>query len=155
MELSEVQWGYVAGYIDADGCITLVQRKERNCKGLRGVVQVAGTVKESIRWFHKVFGGSFCVIRPQKQHYRKRYQWSFTSPKGIEYLLKGIVPLLKVKKQQADLLLKWLSIRRSRKGVKGRSRGSDGRFVFVPPPQEELDILNQIQELNRHGRKTR
>jgi len=150
MHLTELEWGYTAGFIDADGSIILTLRSSGHA--FYPIISAGNTRVAPLLFLQQKFGGSFSNLGRQNPKWKVRYQWVICSPKMIETVLTKIIPLLKAKRKQAELLLKWLHTRESRLGK--RKHGKDGRYVMggIPIRERELAIMRQIKELNRRGR---
>lgn len=150
MHLTELDWGYTAGFIDADGSIMLTLRRDKNA--LTPILSAGNTRMAPLTFLKQQFGGSLSNLGRQNPKWKVRYQWVTVSPKTIEAILTKIIPLLKAKQKQAELLLKWLRTRENRQGK--RKRGKGGRYTLekCAIPERELKLMRQIKELNRRGR---
>ena len=154
--LTETQRAYLAGYIDADGCISITQtgRTSKNGNKCYGcVLRVSSTNRGILDLLLNWTGLGY--VRPQPvQHYRKtraerfvvnvkaRPQWRWQlSANKIRILLPAILPYMELKKERALLAMELL-------GNKPRVRGKG-------VTQEEIDrcskIATRMRQLNKRG----
>ena len=100
--LSEVEWSYIAGLIDADGAImALIERHKEKRFGFRVRIEIKLTQKqpEILNWFkEKLQTGS---VRKN----RTTFDWLTRDQKEISRLLTLLYPFLRIKKEQAKLAL--------------------------------------------------
>lgn len=111
-KLSSLTLSYAAGFIDADGCITIAKVHNRygNIKGkmpsyyLR--IVATGINKDIIVWFKETFNGSVaCKVSKHGEscylpHHRVQWIWETSGNMALETLIK-LEPYLKVKRDQA------------------------------------------------------
>ena len=136
--MKKTDLAYVAGIIDGEGCIRLASRGLRNNLVSYYIgVEVGMTNKDLIYSLKEMFGG--CVIVRNQQGNRKtRYDWSLRTKMALDFI-KLIYPYLRVKKQQADVALRFQSRRRHHEkcnNVRGRN----------PLSQEEVQLLEMIEQ---------
>lgn len=118
-KMYSIEWAYIAGMIDADGCI---QAGKGSGKYAYGRVEVHLVQKELILidklW--ECFGGCVNVVsRKHRSGIKHYYRWQITGPKCVE-LLKGIEPYLIVKKKQAQLGIELGNLIRAKTGYRKR-----------------------------------
>lgn len=102
--VSEIDLSYIAGIVDGEGCITSSQNK----KGV--TVECIIRTKDNIilPYIYRILGfGSFKFIDKIEQ-----FQLRFTGNNLILFLVL-IFPFLKLKKEQANLVLELMCIRKS------------------------------------------
>lgn len=95
---------YLAGLIDADGCISFNEKMHKYIK-LR--VTVAEKEKDVLSWIIDVFGGATCTFKQNKSTYPSRqllYVWHITGKKA-SILLKFLIPYLKIKQIKAITMM--------------------------------------------------
>jgi len=134
ISLSDVEVGYVAGIIDGEGHIgiTLHRREPYTLFSVR--VEITNTSLDLHEWLVRKFGGS-CHV-----HWKKRYstnhspafRWRIDSV-GARKILELVRPYLKVKRQQADLALQFISL--------------DSKRV----PSVRAEMYERMKELNKRG----
>lgn len=95
-----VQWAYLAGFIDGEGCITT--RRQHSTERPRPMLTVVQRYPPPLYYLQSIFGGSL--------NYYGRWTWRLTGGR-LETVLLGIQPLLVLKQEQADLALALLDAR--------------------------------------------
>ena len=132
---------FAAGLIEGDGSLFVIHRASP--EGWIPCVEFRQKDGRLIDWFHGTFGG---YVYKQKgaylnfngkgtKFYDGLYTWRLTSKKCTKFL-KGIFPFLKVKKIQAELLIRLGSRNNHRKKVKGK---------FVSISKHEKNLRNSIE----------
>jgi hypothetical protein len=108
---------YLAAIIDGEGSIGIellspckIKRKgkeewQRKKDYYAGRLCVINTNKPLIDWIHKEFGGSI-NFRTKQPNQKLCYRWHIFGS-GLESLLTELEPFLFIKKQQAQILLKY------------------------------------------------
>ena len=144
-ELTAVELAYMAGYFDADGCVTGYNSKRF---GPILYVLVGSANLPILETFKAAFGGS--VTQDAKAGQRRKstpivarraaYRWQAKGRIGAQ-ALRALLPYLRLKKSRADLYLEM--------------RGLKGHQYSHGVPEEVMrrrhDILNEIRALN-HGK---
>jgi hypothetical protein len=105
--VSPIEWAYLAGIVDGEGCVRAIECKpgKRN-KSPRFRVQltVTNTSERLVNWIHGRFGGNVYVTHQVGQWKATRTCWRIMwSPSSSEEVLRGMLPYLIVKKDQAEL----------------------------------------------------
>lgn len=95
---------YLAGFIDADGCVTVNRSKRGNKIYFGAVVGISGTRREphdlaAARWGGKVW----CWI-PKNPLHRPQFQWARQGLSAVK-VLRQIEPYLLLKQTQAQLAI--------------------------------------------------
>lgn len=115
--IDDREWAYLDGIIDGEGCIIIHGQKSR--KGGKVFVyytlfiNVGNTSFSLLKWINDRFGGS---VFPQTRLANRRQVWHWNvASKQAEEILLGILPYLVIKKDQAELALRF---RDSYKGLK-------------------------------------
>ena len=106
-KLKETEWAYVAGLIDADGCIQApyLSRKTKNRpRSHRIEIHIIQRDLEIIEFLYEKFQGSVNLVSTKREDGRRHYYFRFmiTGPRCAD-ILKGTLPYLKLKKEQAEL----------------------------------------------------
>ena len=102
---------YMAGLLDGDGCIELVQMTSGRSSGKSGLIRVSLCQCDpvAIVLLCKMFGGTL-EYKVQKGEKRTQYHWSMTGPKAI-HLLNSVTPFLILKKHRAEIILDYWNTR--------------------------------------------
>lgn len=90
---------YAAGFFDGEGCITT-----SGTTGFRATL--SNTNKDVLIWFVNTFGGNIqnqCL--PENPRWNKAWKWSVCARKDVRSFLQKIYPFLKIKKEQARIVL--------------------------------------------------
>ncbi len=108
---SPIEWAYLAGIIDGEGCVDAVEtlpRTKRNVSpNFRIRLHVTNTSAHLISWISERFGGYVVVKARPGQHKATKTCWNVKWTGGYaELILKGCLPYLIVKKYQAELAFK-------------------------------------------------
>ena len=141
MPLDSHDLAYLAGFLDGEGCITLVRMKPK-----RYILRVnfTHTNKEILVWMKALFGGYLGPRKRRSDKHKTAWGLNVDGPRG-ENFIRAIYPWIKIKKGQAEVALKFReSVRRTVHfpDKLGLSRGI----------AKERDILKQkISVLNRKG----
>lgn len=129
---------YAAGFLDGEGCIKITKRKPRNGRSTNYGLLVSITQKDGrpIDWLYGNFGG--VVYLKNKSNDNWIYEWKVTEKSAYEFL-KKVYPLLKVKKEQAMLAIRF---QERRINARKRSNPDNGRFTLLS--DRELEIREEM-----------
>jgi len=132
---------YTAGYLDADGCITIYRRKpSKNMGNINPIhypdIHISSINKEIIQYFKDIYGG--CITIDVSQHKNPLYNWK-PNISDMEEFLSSIQTYLKLKRKQCDIMLEFL---RKRKVPKGNS-------LTQEQLNERENYLIEIHRLNK------
>lgn len=99
---------YAAGIIDGEGCITILcrlpnRKNPKHARSYQPAVIVAMNDPEPIDFLEHYFPASQTST---KRGYKIHHRWSIWSLKAI-FFLQNILPYLKVKKMQAQLVIEF------------------------------------------------
>lgn len=144
MKINKLQSAYLAGLIDGEGYLGILKVKQGNKKKwfsnkefiFKPVIKVAMTDKDLIVWLYNSYGGSF-ETRKAHGNARESYCWALRERKAIEFA-KRIYPYLKVKKEQAQILLRF-------------PFGETGKPLLENTYQKRIELCNKIRALNTRG----
>jgi hypothetical protein len=145
VHLSPFDIGYIAGIIDGEGTITILKNRDnRNRSGYcyRQVVQVANTNRDVIEWLRQTTGLGYVAVC-NGNNGRKFYAWRIHG-KDASKLLPIILPCLKIKRKNAELLLEYQKIMRPH-----RQR----RYMGKDELEHAEKLFEEIKKLNKHKRK--
>lgn len=110
----EVEMAYTAGIIDGDGSFSLLLHKSSTKNSWRSFyepcIQLSNAFKGMSEFLHEKFGGSLRIKKPQQEHHKILYVWSLRSRDGCKKMIERILPYLKLKKDQANLMLQFFKI---------------------------------------------
>jgi hypothetical protein len=132
--MDKAKYGYLAGIIDGEGCITVGRGiRENGVINYNSIVMVTNTNKAVIEWLHEQFGGMYYGSKPNNLVSKPSYRWRLLKKKDIELLLLAIIPYLIIKKEQAKVLLEFVRLPRN------------------DDVQKRQELCNKIQALNKRG----
>jgi hypothetical protein len=108
-----MEFAYLAGVIDGEGCIALYRRKDKKAK--RGITYAPKLAISStdLWWLEAIrqqFGGYIGSAGNSNWNNKKKCWQLLFSSNEARMLLPGLIPHLVLKKQQAEVLLSALSI---------------------------------------------
>ena len=135
-------WAYAAGFLDADGYITITKRGEPRA----GFVATGGRGKIHCENLHKALecGVLQTDLKIHKTSTRSQHRLQFYSEEDLRKLLKGINPHLQMKKAQASAVLQLLDLRGAKSNLVKSRRDELYRIVKwenwkdVPHEREKL-----------------
>ena len=117
--ISKTEAAYLAGFIDADGNIGIVRRTTshdgRKYLYIRPVVQIGQSKRGILDWISDLVGGTVGV-HCQHGFYNLRFHAG-----TIRWLLPQLLPYLKVKKRQAEIVLEFTDLSKVSKNGKSLS----------------------------------
>ena len=136
------QLSYLGGLVDGEGHIGMAARKRKTGKyvdnGLVHVRMVIGITAIEIFEIKEWFGiGKIYTSKPKNKKHKTRFDWTIRSNE-IKMLLPQLIPFLRIKKKQAELLMEYYSVPRT-KDENYRSKVKE--------------IYKQIKALNTRGRE--
>ena len=135
--LLDIEKGYIAGLLDGEGCIAIL--KNNNTYTQR--VNISNTNKETLDWIQNRLG--FGNVKPKQQtgNRRQGYDWCTGDHEEIRQLIELVLPILRIKKKQALLILEFISL--------GYAAGGVG---MTPRIQAHRSLIyDEMAELNKRG----
>lgn len=136
---------YAAGYFDADGCVSIIQKNV--CRGTLLRADITSSDKAVLDWFATTFGfGTITrkVLGPSALTKKDCYSWQ-TNAHLARQFLEQVVPYLKVKQKQVVLAIEM---------QRGKSNGgvmSDERFAYEQSIRSAVSALNKNHSVNIGG----
>ena len=102
-------WAYTAGFLDADGYITISKRGEPRA----GIIATGERGRAHCEQIHDLLGCGVLQLdlKVHKNSKRSQHRLQFYSADDLRKLLVGIKPHLRLKKRQADCVLELLDLR--------------------------------------------
>lgn len=145
LEISDTDFAYAAGLIDGEGYISATSNRTKSrgrtisTKGKPYIhrdsrVSMSMTAKEPLEGLKEKFGGCF-YFRKMKRRWKNQWTWVLTGNQNKIKLLQGIIPYLKVKQEQAILVLEYVQLKDCKTNI---------------PRRDEIIALCKI--LNRKGK---
>jgi hypothetical protein len=134
--LTEAEKGYIAGILDGEGNVGVLHAHGPQWISAR--VQITNTDERLIKWLQEKLGGVTRVTNRQTSKQKTAYALIIEDMRDVKYFLNTIKSYLIVKKEQAELLLKFVDSR-----IKGWRNKSYSK--------EEMEMWKKLGELNRRG----
>jgi hypothetical protein len=134
--LSDLDLGYIAGFVDGEGCFRFHYDKGSS---YRPEIVIVNTNKEVLKWIKNKIGGRLDSEKRYNNKWKALHRLVVGSIKNVYFLLKKLEPHLKVKRKQANLMLKFCELR-----LNCNSHGE-------PYTERELQIINEMKALNKKG----
>lgn len=110
----EIDMAYAAGILDGDGSFSLLLHKSVTKDSWRSFyhpcIQLSNAYENMSKWLNNKFDGSLRIKKPQQEHHKPLYVWSLRSREKCKILIEKIKPYLKLKKEQINIILDFLSI---------------------------------------------
>lgn len=146
----KADWSYLAALFDGEGTFSVARATIDNAKykaksndsgvsnakpyvQFQSRIEVCNTNFNLMQWLIRSFGGVFYPHRRDKAIHKPAYYWRPKGKANNERILLGVLPYLKIKKQQAVLMLEYIRLDRK-----------------VDPERRE-EIYAQMKVLNRRG----
>jgi hypothetical protein len=110
---------YCAGLIDGEGCIRIkrtewaLYRADRKTPGFHASIQVKMVNKNAVDFLAECLSGRVRLEKQQQPNRRPLYVWSITDQKAEDACIL-LLPYLRVKTRQAELILRLRSQQRQR-----------------------------------------
>jgi hypothetical protein len=162
-QIMEVDKAWIAGFIDGEGCITIARqiRKNRPSPSYRSYITVSNTNRDSLEYLRGHYGG----VLYERHEYRKdkrgknwadAYDW-YCPLRSATRLLTDILPYLRVKRQQAMLVLEFLATKKA--FARNERRPSSKRGGSAPLTGDEIAHRERlrlaVKRLNSKGQYAR
>lgn len=146
-KLSKIDAAYLAGLIDGEGCIFIIRARRKD--STRGFIYNSGlditmTSYFILKFCHAVTGVGSLNKRKYavKKNWKRAWKWRVCSNQAVEVLTQ-IFPFLKLKKQQAEIVMLF----QSRMYFHGRGHKlTNKEYAF------QQKLWRQMKKLNKKGR---
>ena len=153
MALTDVEKAWMAGFVDGEGCMTITKNKRRKTAWYyRPVLNIVNTDLASMQFFSAHYTGAVSSIQESRTDARNHkwndyHRWNCPVLR-LREMLNDIIPFLRVKRKQADILLRFLDTRNGQdrepiaKGIGGRGKLSSTEIARRELLREEIRHLN-------------
>ena len=142
--MNDARNAYLAGIIDGEGCVGLRTRQQRY---VTPSVQITNTDRNFIYWLREhVGGGSIYAMKDKRPTRKPVFMWSCHG-EIARALLRDVRPYLRIKAQQADVIL---SLGREYEDGTD-SLGRPTRRITQQQLQRNADARERIRVLNQRG----
>ncbi len=149
-KLSETEKAYIAGMIDADGCVGIAKNKGRWVRfeyNFNVRVVVANSNLELIFKLRDIIGAGTSAVRESKNpKWRAVHHYQITGLKA-QALLKEVVPYMIVKRERSKELLKFPFP----PNKKGKMVGGDYQGRTKEMYIKQFELFEKLRKLNKRG----
>ena len=151
--MNKIKLAYVAGLIDADGCIMIGKDswRERN----RGIapayfehVSISQCDPAGLKVVQELFGGKLGIEQARAPSRRPMHRWQARHTTACDFV-RAILPYLRIKRREAELML-------ALRALKNRGRKANTYLAeahvrrLLPEVLDEMESLyGQVRELKR------
>lgn len=142
--LTQFDKAYLAGFLDADGHITIGKRHRKDALPHHWLkVGIAQANEEFLlKLQSKVgLGNIYLNTKRKSSHHKDLYEWSITGRKAILFLGE-IIDFLILKRSQAEIALEF-----------GETIGNQGVETDITVYQKREEYRQRIRALNNQGKK--
>ena len=136
-DIADTDLAYVAGIVDGEGFLGLTKDKQGGKQFFRFRLEVSNTSIVLIKWLSRKFGKKWLFRLAREKRHKNIYQWTLGDYSARKFL-ELILPYLKIKQEQAKLLMKYKEI-------------SVLNYPQVNCVEKEK-IYWQLRKLNKRGR---
>lgn len=146
---SELDFAYLAGFVDAECSLDINRTIHKNSKNFtyRIQLQCNNTKFPFFYWASQRFGGQFHFLdKSKKINCRNQMLWR-VSCVSLLPILEGIFPFLKHKKQNCAKMIECQKLTPPRKGSPSPNHPQYEEF-FAPIRQKKEEIYFQVRHLN-------
>ena len=157
---------YIAGLVDGEGDLTIRWDKRVRYVRFSCLISIGMTDEPIIKWLADIFG---VTIRKGKQYPKKKtmYYAQVLTKTNLRTLLKELLPLLKVKKERARIMLEFLNLRDDGSAVEFAKKQAElylkmrklnqeeGKAKKIDLEKERREILQRIETLQKEKQKTK
>ena len=150
--MSKLTAAYIAGLFDGEGYFGLMNVKNNGVLYVP-VIKMGVTQDYIAKWLKDSYGGWIYTKRKNHKTHRAVFMWEIKG-KRIEPFLRAITPYLKIKKKQAEVLIKRINLFKKvgDESVKHQLH-SGWNWKYPPEIRKQLDELYlQVRKLNKRGR---
>jgi len=144
---------WLAGFIDGEGYIGITFQRKKETKQsapsprYHPFLIIVNTNKEVLLHIKELIGeGRLYTLNKGLGKSKKSYQYKLTKMSTLLEVLEGILPYLKIKKKQCELLINFIKRRKSIKPITGR--GYRGVTSFN---NDDEGIYRLLLSLNKKG----
>jgi hypothetical protein len=111
----KADWSYLAAMFDGEGTFSIAYARGKRADGkpyesTAYRVEVCNTNLNLMDWLIKSFGGVYYAHRRASLQHKIAYYWRPKGRANAERLLLGILPYLKLKNRQANILLQYVRL---------------------------------------------
>lgn len=112
---------YVAGFFDGEGSIGIYKNGSGNYFLRTQMTQnINPVVTEVFTELHERWGGNLSLMRHDRYQRGTAYNWQLNGKRAADFL-REVLPLLRLKREQAEVAINWIDTRpSSQRDARGR-----------------------------------
>lgn len=149
--ISETDYAYLAGIIDAECCLSIQHYKPQNRPNrvYKIVLSINNTRRPIFQWLTERFGGNLHFIdrESKNKNHRNQLMWRI-SGKSLSKILPFIVPYLSYKKPVGEELIKFYQTTLPNGGARHTEQF---RAYYAAIIKERDRIIHKVHKLNKKG----
>lgn len=144
--MNDLDLSYIAGFIDADGCISFNSCKAKTFHGKSHSPRISGFSidRHVLDFIQAAFGGGINASQGKSSLKRIHYRWSLSGDNAVACVRK-LLPFLRIKKEQAKLLCRFDDERLFHK------RGNKKNKIPIEEFLRREDLAVRSKYLNQRG----
>jgi len=146
--MTELEKAYVAGFIDGEGCVSFATRKVKQVTYITPTVQIANTNRSVLQWIAELYDVNVYDRIEDPRPTRKKVYRVVVCGEIARQMLKDVYPYLKVKREQAKIILG----QNITKVKKSRKTGRLIRSITPTIEKDNRERLAKVRLLNKRGR---
>lgn len=142
-----IQLAYLAGIIDGEGTIGIVKSNKKNWNPQYSAgIGIGMSDKETVETLLKMFTPDRKLLIECVPNRKTIYRWRVIGNKAVPPILKIFLPYLRIKREQAEIVIKFCETRKS-------DRTKTGKTHFTTPEelQRREEFYQKIKKLNAVG----
>ena len=155
--MDKITLSYIAGFMDGEGCITLNRTYRKDARNKKayfrdeylGAVQIGMAdipiQREILKMLKEHYGGYYAEFAPRPsagKNSKPTIFWRILSQKAARFC-EDILPYLRVKKRQAEIVIEMAKSTRSNRGKK---KLPDQKVLLL-----RKRLLEEVRILNKRG----
>jgi len=139
--LKDVDWSYIAGFVDADGSIGIERRKRASGEvGYSVKLYITNADRETMDWLVTNLNGSvYLTNRNSPKHHQTMWRWVVRGKKAGPIIQK-LLPYLHLKKKRAEIAMRFIETI------------TDGKRLDDKSKHLREYLANQLSRMNFRGR---
>ena len=159
--MQETEKAYLAGFIDADGCISIDKSKRQKQSDRQPYyfiprMQIANRHYDLLCWLNKITGETASF---KKRKWTKKAEWSdcwwlgWTS-NPMREILPQIIPYLRIKRRQAEYVLEMLALKQGTldlRKVKAHQQLKGMSIDYENKTERYEELWLKVRKLNQRG----
>ena len=139
--MKNIDWAYIAGFIDADGSVAIEQHSNANGTPRYAVkLYITNADRDIMDWLvANLHGSVYLTNRNAPKHHKTMWRWVIQGKQAAP-ILRQVTPYLRVKKKRAELALRFAAT------ITGGQRVSDEHKRL------RHYLAQQMSRMNSRGR---